>query len=206
MNNAGSHESLIKDIRDKTLNYVDMNYEGFKDALNRMRKQKISDNVRKKDEPFNPFARDASAQRKKRMSDRNRLRKIISEHAKCRKEFGFDVNIAENEIVNITDIRERFVTKKNQMKLSAKKRENKRGGNDNNSKANAKKYQSQRNEKRLGNEKSEKDKNSYYAMKKSLTKETKNPHIPEKRKRDARKNLDRLIKQNGKKFGDKDAE
>ena len=73
-------------------------------------------------------------------------------------------------------------------------------------KAEAKKYQPQRSNKRSTYEEFEKDKKSYYKMKKSLTKEANNSHIPPKRKREAREKLDKLIKQNGKKFGDEDAE
>ena len=70
----------------------------------------------------------------------------------------------------------------------------------------ADKNQPQKSDKISTYEEFEKDKNSYYERKKSLTKEANNSHIPEKKSKKAQRDLARHIKQNGKKFGDEDAE
>ena len=204
------------------------------EALDRLRsKNRPSDGTgrRRKDEPFDPFGRDSRAQRNKRMSERSQVQRrnapapapvqrpqqnTPSAHDELVKKRLQALNRLEQESKLKPQVKPEateepiFTTSvekqgSDEPKVSREGRmaELRRKAEESRKNAKAQRVAQQEGKK---NKKDYKSKEWYGGRIETLTKEANNSHIPEKRKREARKELDRLIKQNGKKFGDEDAE
>ena len=148
------------------------------DRLESHKRQRDGHGRSKKDELFNPFAHDASAQRNKRMSERSQAQR-------------------RNAPVPKQEMSAPKVSREDRMAELRRKSEE--------SRKNAKAQRVAQQE-RKKNKKDYKSKEWYETKKETLTEKTKDSSLHEGGRKDARRDLARHIKHNGKKFGDEGAE